>query len=186
MQLPARYRPVVVIAGVGCGLVLMSAFDGAGRPIGPVQPVEEMEGDTDDMDRRLADMGERMRVKDGYIRDLTDGRTTLGEVADKFREMNDETPGAANVLGHRHPGVPEREVSARTVWEFVRLQDLPTDRRRGVDDRLAAEYVKEFGHEWRPPADLPARSRGPWRPRWWSSRRPPPAGRPGATTDQSR
>jgi hypothetical protein len=112
----------------------------------PVVEMEEIEATRRELDRQVAVMAERIKTKELLINDLVQGKTTLREVADKFYQMNIEYPACMSVIRSRYPDMSDDERMARNVLEFVRLQDMPKDQLKIVEDRLMQEFYQAFGH----------------------------------------
>lgn len=93
-----------------------------------------------ELDARLADTRVRMAERQALVADLIAGRTDLGAVADRFRELDAGQPWAAFPTANV-PGRTPRERYGRLVVSHVRAA-LPDDpRRAAVIRRLEAEVA---------------------------------------------
>jgi hypothetical protein len=96
------------------------------------------------LDRKLAAVRARNKVKHTLIGELIEGQLSLSEVTDEFIRLNREDPERLANIRAMFPGADERESTARQViaWteETLKWRRDPTSEAcRRVRDRLEAE-----------------------------------------------
>jgi hypothetical protein len=99
------------------------------------------------------DVAGRIALKDALIRELIAGRATLAGVTDRFLELNRDRPATMRVLRRVHGTADPREMTARSVLDYVTCHPFPSPASRAAAARrLAAEYGRLF-----PASDDPLR-----------------------------
>ena len=92
----------------------------------------------------------RIQIKDMLIEELVAGRTSLVEVASRFRVLNQDVKECEIVMKARYPGVPEEERAARNVIDFVRVRDMSPCDKAEVLHRLQSEFEATYGPQYAP------------------------------------
>ena len=151
MALQTRTRFVLVAGGVVGSFLLIFSESGQIEP--SAAPSDATTGTPSraakrsaELDRELAAVNARSRVKDELIRDLIDEKTTLREVAGRVLAMNSECKGYMTGLRSRFEGLSDEELTARVVLDSVELfADATTERKQAALARLGNEYATAFG-----------------------------------------
>lgn len=150
-----RWAFVPLCLVVGVGLVWLSYPGGLAAACRDVQDSGELNeqittaqqrsGELTDRSLQVAD---RIAVKEALVSRLVSGELSLGEVADQFAELNAAEPIKLTTLRWRYGDVPDDELSARSVIEYVDSRDLPN--RTQVLDRLDRQFHTRFGRRPNP------------------------------------
>jgi hypothetical protein len=108
--------------------------------------VEEYKANDRQMGARMCGVRERIEYKEELVTALIRGQTTLTTVTDQFAEM-DGGDERSLLLQRAHYGdLPETELAARGVLEYVRIRVAADGGSSVVLSRLHAEYERRFGH----------------------------------------
>lgn len=99
---------------------------------------------SEELSDRSLQVADRIALKEALVARLVSGELNLGEVADQFAELNAADPMKTTTLRWRYGEVPDDELAARSVIEYVDSRDLPN--RTQVLDRLDRQFQARFGH----------------------------------------
>lgn len=108
--------------------------------------VEECKATDRQMGDRLGGLRERIAYKEELVNALVRGQTTLAAVTDQFAEMSRGDERAILLQRSQHGDLPETELAARGVLEYVRVRVADDGGSSVVLSRLHAEYKQRFGH----------------------------------------
>ncbi|MGL6095192.1 MAG: hypothetical protein ACRC7O_05235 [Fimbriiglobus sp.] len=147
MSLPSQNRVLMVLGGGVFLFALMCSYPGGvGAAYRAATRHQEVPGPSVGPNPALAaTLADRIMVKDALIHDLVNGRASLAEVSDQFQELNEGMPGSLVAIRSRHPDLPDAQLMAVNVIEYVAVVDLPDAQKEAVFDRLFDEYEILFG-----------------------------------------
>ena len=97
-----------------------------------------------ELDARIAEAQHRIGLRREVARDLVAGRVTLGQAADRFREMNEAHPAALHFHSLQFPSATEEELLARQVLGFVRALGYTDPAAQRALPALEAEVARRF------------------------------------------
>jgi hypothetical protein len=113
------------------------------------EQVAEAERASAMMDGRKAYVADRICVKETLVANLIEGRATLDAVAAQFRQMNDDEV-SLRVQRMRYGHLPDDELAARNVIDYVQTRQSGKPTATAVLDRVHREYVARFGRRASP------------------------------------
>lgn len=108
--------------------------------------VSECRATDEQMGDQVSGMRKRIEYKEELVTALIRGETTLSVVTDQFAEMNRGDERSLALQRLRYGDVPEVELAARGVIDYVRLRVAPEGGSSVVLSRVYAEYEQRFGH----------------------------------------
>jgi hypothetical protein len=147
MSLPSQNRVLVAIGGGVFVFALLCSYPGGvGAAYRDATRGAEAETAGKGPDPALAStLADRIMVKDALIQDLVGGRASLAEVTDRFQELNEGMPACMVAIRSRHPDLPDDQLMAVNVIEYVAVVELPDAQKKAVFDRLFDEFENLFG-----------------------------------------
>lgn len=110
------------------------------------ESIEECKTTDRQMCHRMTNMKERIEYKEELVNALLSGQTTLAAVADQFAEAHRGDDKSLLLQRMRYGDLPETELAARGVLEYVRLRVAPDGGSSVAMSRVYAEYEQMFGH----------------------------------------
>jgi hypothetical protein len=99
------------------------------------------------LDRAGAVIDQRIMTKHRLVCELAAGRRSLAEVADLFRDLNQDSPYTTETFTQMYGTSDPVEQSARNVLDFAQLHVYPSSAARSVTlRRLTAEFAQMCPH----------------------------------------
>jgi hypothetical protein len=117
-----------------------------GLDVWNVPALQEQNAVADERNRNLEDANQelhsRIDVKEGLIRNLIAGRTTLAAVRDQFLILDQDRPDYMFVIRQNKPGATDEEAMTHNVigYTLIRLDGLSALEKLAVIARLDAEF----------------------------------------------
>jgi hypothetical protein len=108
--------------------------------------VDECKANEREMSDRLSTVKERMQYKEELVNALVRGQTTLAATSDQFAEAHRGDDAALRLMRQRYGDLPEPELAARTVLDYVRQRTAPDGGSSVAVSRIRAEFEHTFGH----------------------------------------
>ena len=102
--------------------------------------IQEMEESNEQLSIESTAIVERITAKEAAINDLVEGRKTLAEVMERFRELNDGNEELQAVLQYRYPERDPDERLYHNILDFVSVELKDRSDGRAVQARLAYEW----------------------------------------------
>ncbi len=150
LSLP-RWAFVPLCLVVATGLVALSYPGGLAAACRDVQDSGELneaittaQQESEELSDRTLHVADRIAVKEALVTRLVEGELTLDQVAAQFAELNATEPIKMTSLRWRYGELPDDELAARSVIEYVDSRDLPN--RTQILDRLDRQFQARFGH----------------------------------------
>ena len=150
-----RWAFVPLCLAVTAGLVGLSYPGGLAAACRDVQDSGELNGQiatarqqSEELSDRTLHVADRIAVKEALVTRLVSGELSLGAAAAQFAELNATEPVKLTALRRRYGDLPDDELAARSVIEYVDSRDLPN--RTQVLDRLDRQYQAGFGRRPNP------------------------------------
>ncbi len=108
--------------------------------------VDECQSNDQQLGHRMSGLKERIEYKEELVNALIRGQTTLAAVADQFAGAHHGNDKMLLVMRLRYGDLPETELAARSVLDYVRQRVAADGGSSVVLSRVYAEYETQFGH----------------------------------------
>jgi hypothetical protein len=104
--------------------------------------IQEMEESNDQLTLESTVVSERIVMKESVVDDLVEGRTSLAETIERFRELNAGNEELAAQLEMHYPNQSDDERLYHNVLDFVRAVENDRPDFPAVQARLAYEWLQ--------------------------------------------
>lgn len=108
--------------------------------------VDECKTNDQQLVHRMTGLKERMEYKEELVNALIRGQATLAAVTDQFAEANRGNDQSHLIMRTRYGDLPETELAARSVLDYVRTRVAPDGGSAVALSRVHAEFEHLFGH----------------------------------------